>query len=67
MGNWTSARIETRRTDFKAVEGGKMWIEARVKLREQEKGRSQGIWPAFWTLGMFDSFLSPYSEVCDIF
>lgn len=64
MGNWTSARIETRRTDFKAEEGGKLWVEAKIKLREQEEGRSQGIWPAFWTLGMLNCFDSLIPTFC---
>ncbi|CAG8982359.1 hypothetical protein HYALB_00014036 [Hymenoscyphus albidus] len=51
VGGWTSARIETKRADFKAAEGGKLWVEAKVKLRKPERGTAQGIWPAFWALG----------------
>lgn len=49
-GAWTSARIETVRTDFECAEGGKMRIQASLSLPALgEKGI--GYWPAFWTLG----------------
>ena len=50
-GGWTSARIETKRTDFAAPEGGKLRIEASIKLPEVSGDKALGYWPAFWTLG----------------
>jgi beta-glucanase (GH16 family) len=49
--NWTSARIETKRTDFAAPKGGKMRIEAALKLPNVSGDEALGYWPAFWTLG----------------
>ncbi|MDJ1136735.1 glycoside hydrolase family 16 protein [Streptomyces iconiensis] len=48
---WTSGRIETKRTDFAAPEGGKLRIEASLKLPEVSGDQALGYWPAFWTLG----------------
>jgi beta-glucanase (GH16 family) len=48
---WTSARIETKRTDFAAPKGGKMRIEAALKLPDVSGDEALGYWPAFWTLG----------------
>ncbi|MEU5837064.1 glycoside hydrolase family 16 protein [Streptomyces diacarni] len=48
---WTSARIETRRTDFAAPEGGTMRVSASLKLPEVSGDQALGYWPAFWTLG----------------
>ncbi|WP_181767812.1 glycoside hydrolase family 16 protein [Streptomyces albidus (ex Kaewkla and Franco 2022)] len=48
---WTSARIETQRTDFAAPEGGVMRIEAGLKLPGVSGDAALGYWPAFWTLG----------------
>ncbi|OLN97804.1 Glucan endo-1,3-beta-glucosidase A1-like protein 2 [Colletotrichum chlorophyti] len=49
-GTWTSSRIETQRKDFMAQPGGKMRIQASLKVPNLgEKGI--GYWPAFWTLG----------------
>ena len=39
--NWTSARIETKRTDFAAPGGGKMRIEAGLELQELDRLRQQ--------------------------
>ncbi|WP_238935504.1 glycoside hydrolase family 16 protein [Saccharopolyspora spinosa] len=53
-GNWTSARIETQRTDFKAAAGGVLRIEARLQVSNVAGEAALGYWPAFWALG------SPY-------
>lgn len=50
-GSWTSARIETRRSDFAATAGGKLYIESRLRTGCAPSERQQGIWPAFWALG----------------
>jgi hypothetical protein len=50
-GNWTSARIETQRTDFQPPAGGVLRIEGRLQLPNVSGAEAQGIWPAFWTLG----------------
>lgn len=47
---WTSARIETNRV-FRCATGGKMIIEARIKLPSTPSNQQQGIWPAFWAMG----------------
>ncbi|KAF5549521.1 glycosyl hydrolase family 16 [Fusarium mexicanum] len=48
--NWTSARIETRRENFLAQPGGKMRIQADLRLPSLG-GNSIGYWAAFKTLG----------------
>ncbi|PSN72650.1 family 16 glycosyl hydrolase [Corynespora cassiicola Philippines] len=48
---WTSARIETQRSDFQAAEGGKMRIAARISMPDITGEAALGYWPAFWTLG----------------
>jgi len=53
-GNWTSARIETQRADFKPPTGGVMRVEARIQMPNVTGGAAIGYWPAFWMLG------SPY-------
>ncbi|MCK2239532.1 MULTISPECIES: discoidin domain-containing protein [unclassified Crossiella] len=53
-GNWTSARIETRRGDFKAPAGGMLRIEGRIQMPNVTGAAALGYWPAFWALG------SPY-------
>jgi beta-glucanase (GH16 family) len=50
-GAWTSARIETRRTNFAAASGGKLYVEAGIKLGTAPTSQQKGIWPAFWALG----------------
>jgi beta-glucanase (GH16 family) len=50
-GGWTAARIETNRQDFQPPPGGKLRVEARLKLPEAPNGQSAGYWPAFWMLG----------------
>jgi beta-glucanase (GH16 family) len=58
--NWTSGRIETKRTDFAAPEGGVMRIEAGLKLPEPSGDAGLGYWPAFWTLG--DAYRGNYQN-----
>ncbi|HET8643048.1 MAG TPA: glycoside hydrolase family 16 protein [Pseudonocardiaceae bacterium] len=53
-GNWTSARIETRRADFKPASGGVLRIEGRIQMPNVTGSAALGYWPAFWALG------SPY-------
>ncbi|HEY3470329.1 MAG TPA: glycoside hydrolase family 16 protein [Amycolatopsis sp.] len=50
-GNWTSARIETQRTDFKPPSGGVMRIESRIQMPNVTGVAALGYWPAFWALG----------------
>ncbi|OWP06409.1 beta-glucanase [Marssonina coronariae] len=57
---WTSARIETRRTDFMAQEGGKMRIEGSIALPDVTGDAALGYWPAFWTLG--DAFRGVFTN-----
>lgn len=49
--DWTSGRIETRRTDFAAPAGGKLRIEASIRMPDVAGDAALGYWPAFWTLG----------------
>ncbi|KAK1997690.1 beta-glucanase [Colletotrichum falcatum] len=49
-GAWTSARIETQRTDFVAAAGAKMRIQASLSLPNVGT-QGVGYWPAFWALG----------------
>jgi hypothetical protein len=53
-GEWTSARIETRRTDFKPADGRVLRIEGRIQMPNVAGAEALGYWPAFWALG------SPY-------
>ena len=55
-GEWTSARIETNRADFRAPEGAVMRIEGRIALPDVTGFGALGYWPAFWGLG------APYRE-----
>jgi beta-glucanase (GH16 family) len=50
-GNWTSARLETRRTDFAAPAGGKMRVDVNLQQPNVSGGAAAGYWPAFWMLG----------------
>ncbi|GAA3636655.1 glycoside hydrolase family 16 protein [Kineosporia mesophila] len=59
-GNWTSARIETQRTDFAAPAGGVVRFESRIQLPNVTGAAAQGIWPAFWSLG--DAFRGNYTN-----
>jgi hypothetical protein len=47
-GQWTSARIETKESDFVAPAGGKIRFEASIST---PSGSVLGYWPAFWALG----------------
>lgn len=53
-GNWTSARIETQRGDFRPPAGGVLRIEGRIQMPNVTGNGALGYWPAFWALG------SPY-------
>jgi beta-glucanase (GH16 family) len=51
-GSWTSGRIETRKTDFTAGDGGVLRVQAAIRLPQTGVGpRAAGYWPAFWMLG----------------
>ena len=50
-GHWTSARIETRRSDFQPPAGGKLRIEASLQQPNVTGAAAAGYWPAFWALG----------------
>jgi beta-glucanase (GH16 family) len=50
-GGWTSARIETVRTNFKPPSGGVMRIEGRIQMPNVTGAAASGYWPAFWALG----------------
>ncbi|MGW5051264.1 glycoside hydrolase family 16 protein [Actinokineospora sp. NPDC004072] len=50
-GNWTSARIETQRANFRPPQGGIMAIEGRIQMPNVTGQAALGYWPAFWALG----------------
>jgi hypothetical protein len=50
-GNWTSGRIETKRSDFEPPSGGKLRVEARIQMPDVTGSEAAGYWPAFWMLG----------------
>jgi beta-glucanase (GH16 family) len=50
-GNWTSARIETQRTDFQPPPGGVLRVQASIQQPNVNTGNGLGYWPAFWMLG----------------
>ncbi|WFE52034.1 MULTISPECIES: carbohydrate-binding protein [unclassified Micromonospora] len=50
-GGWTSARIETVRSNFKAPSGGVLAIEGRIQMPNVTGAAAAGYWPAFWALG----------------
>lgn len=65
-GAWTSARIETRRADFRPADGRELKIEARIRLPDG----GTGYWPAFWALGVpirKDHLAWPASGEIDVF
>jgi hypothetical protein len=49
--HWTSARLETVRSDFAAVDGGALRVEGRFRLPQVAGAAAQGYWSAFWMLG----------------
>lgn len=49
--SWTSARIETQRTNFKPPSGGLLAIEGRIRMPNITGNAALGYWPAFWALG----------------
>jgi beta-glucanase (GH16 family) len=49
-GRWTSGRVETKE-DFQAPVGGKLKVDARIKLPAVSGNAARGYWPAFWMLG----------------
>jgi beta-glucanase (GH16 family) len=51
LTGWTSARIETLRTDFQPPDGGALAIEGRIQLPELTGDAAKGYWPAFWVPG----------------
>jgi hypothetical protein len=53
-GQWTSARIETVRSNFKPAAGRILRIEGRIQMPNVTGTAALGYWPAFWALG------SPY-------
>ena len=50
-GHWTSARLETVRTDFRPPTGGVLKFEASAKQPDVSGAEAAGIWPALWMLG----------------
>jgi beta-glucanase (GH16 family) len=50
-GQWTSARIETQRSNFKPPSGGVLRIEGRIQMPNVTGAQAAGYWPAFWALG----------------
>jgi hypothetical protein len=50
-GRWTSARIETQRSDFRPPAGGIVAMESRIRMPNVTGDAALGYWPAFWALG----------------
>ncbi|HEX6341374.1 glycoside hydrolase family 16 protein [Umezawaea sp.] len=50
-GAWTSGRVQSRRADFTAPEGGALRIEGRVRMPDVRGDAGLGYWAAFWALG----------------
>ena len=48
---WTSARIESRRSDFRPPPGGVLRIQTRLQMPDVSGQAALGYWPAFWALG----------------
>jgi beta-glucanase (GH16 family) len=51
MSGWTSGRIETQRTDFRAPAVGVLAVEASIHQPDVTGAQAAGYWPAFWMLG----------------
>jgi beta-glucanase (GH16 family) len=66
LGNWTSARIQTRRESFKAPPKGIMRAQARIRLPAVTGDAALGYWPAFWMLGGADGPAWPAAGEFDI-
>jgi beta-glucanase (GH16 family) len=49
-GQWTSGRIESRRTDFAAPTHGVLRVSADMRLPAVSGPEGGGYWPAFWLL-----------------
>jgi len=66
-GDWTSARIETNRQDFRPPPGGVMRIESRLQIPAVTGEAALGYWPAFWALGSpFRGHWNNWPEVGEI-
>jgi hypothetical protein len=50
-GGWTSARVETTRSNFRPAAGGVLRIEGRIQMPNVTGAAAAGYWPAFWALG----------------
>ncbi len=50
-GAWTSARVETARSDLKPPDNGVMRVESRLQMPNVTGAAAKGYWPAFWMLG----------------
>ncbi|MEP6629882.1 MAG: family 16 glycosylhydrolase [Lapillicoccus sp.] len=50
-GHWTSARLETVRTDFQPPPGGVLKVEVSARQPDVSGAEAAGIWPALWMLG----------------
>jgi beta-glucanase (GH16 family) len=48
---WTSGRLESRRTDFQPPPGGTLRIQSSIRMPNVSGAGALGYWPAFWTLG----------------
>lgn len=48
---WTSARVETQRSDFAAPPDGQVRIEAVLRQPDVTGAEAAGYWAAFWALG----------------
>lgn len=47
-GAWTSARVESVRTDFKPAEGSVMTFAFTAAMPDVPEDQAQGLWPAGW-------------------
>ncbi|TLD11899.1 hypothetical protein PspLS_11257 [Pyricularia sp. CBS 133598] len=65
---WTSARIETKAgSDVQCPPGGKLRVEASLKLPASDPATQLGIWPAFWMLGQgFRTDRNSWPKVAEI-